>query len=108
MAAIKILIVEDELIIAKGLARKLEKLEYVVVGIASSSVSALEKVTETQPDLILMDLKMPNMDGFETCRLLRADPEFADISIVVVSGFVSDQDRVRALEAGADDFIGKP
>lgn len=56
MGEIKILIVEDELLIAKGLARKLEKLEYVVVGIASSSEAALQKVEETKPDLILMDI----------------------------------------------------
>ncbi|KYG66539.1 hypothetical protein AZI86_05705 [Bdellovibrio bacteriovorus] len=78
------------------------------VSCATDGLNGLKNALRNPPDLILMDLKMPNMDGFETCRLLRADSEFSDISIIVVSGFVSDQDRVRALQAGADDFISKP
>lgn len=106
MHKFKILIVEDDPDLRDTLKLLLE--DDYDVSCAVDGLIGLKNALRQPPDLILMDLKMPNMDGFETCRLLRADPEFADISIIVVSGFVSDQDRVRALEAGADDFIGKP
>lgn len=106
MARYKILIVEDDPDLRETLTMLLE--DTYDVSSAADGLVGLKNALRNPPDLILMDLKMPNMDGFETCKLLRADKEFDDISIIVVSGFVSDQDRVKALEAGADDFIGKP
>ena len=106
MAAIKILIVEDELIIAKGLARKLEKLEYVVVGIASSSVSALEKVTETQPDLILMDIVIKgDLDGIETAKIIQ---EKFNIPVIYVTAYADDETLERAEKTQSYGYILKP
>lgn len=101
-----ILVIEDDPDLRETLVDLLEP-QYVVK-IAEDGLIGLKNALREPPDLILMDLRMPNMDGFETCKLLRADPEFNSIPIIVLSGFVSDQDRVKALEMGADDFIGKP
>lgn len=101
-----ILVIEDDPDLRETLVDLLET-QYLV-RIAEDGLLGLKNAFREPPDLILMDLRMPNMDGFETCKLLRADKEFDNIPIVVLSGFVSDQDRVKALEMGADDFVGKP
>ena len=106
MQKFRILIVEDDPDLRDTMKLLLE--DTYEVTCAMDGVLGLKNALRNPPDLILLDLRMPNMDGFETCRLLRADPEFASVSIIVVSGFVSEQDRVRALESGADDFISKP
>ncbi len=102
----KILVIEDDPDLRETLVDLLEP--YYSVKIAEDGLVGLKNALREPPDLILMDLRMPNMDGFETCKLLRADTEFDNIPIIVLSGFVSDQDKVKALEMGADDFIGKP
>lgn len=106
MGEIKILIVEDELLIAKGLARKLEKLEYVVVGIASSSEAALQKVEETKPDLILMDIVIKgDMDGIETTKLIQ---EKFNIPVIYVTAYADDETLERAEETESYGYILKP
>jgi putative two-component system response regulator len=75
---------------------------------ASNGVEALEVVGEKKPDLILLDLNMPELDGFEVCRRLKADPETKMIPIVVITGFSDADNHLRALEVGADDFLAKP
>ena len=79
---------------------------YAVVG-AASGQQALDLVAEMQPDLVLLDIMMPGMDGHEVCRQLRADPATALLPIVMVTAS-GDQNKVKALESGADDFIPKP
>ena len=106
MGEIKILIVEDELLIAKGLARKLEKLEYVVVGIASSSETALQKVEETKPDLILMDIVIKgDMDGIETTKRIQ---EKFNIPVIYVTAYADDETLERAEETESYGYILKP
>ena len=75
---------------------------------AGDGESALQRAQEEQSDLILLDAMMPRMDGFETCRRLKADPELAHIPIVILTALTARADRVRGLEAGADDFLSKP
>jgi CheY-like chemotaxis protein len=75
---------------------------------ASSGQAALDAVAEKKPDLILLDLMMPEIDGFEVIRRLRADPATADIQIVILSALNSDEDVVKGFDAGANDFIMKP
>lgn len=75
---------------------------------AASGVEALEAARRAVPDLILLDVMMPDLNGFEVCRLLRADPAFAAVPIVLVTSLDASVDRVRGLEAGADDFVSKP
>ncbi len=106
MEEIKILIVEDELLIAKGLARKLEKLEYLVVGIASSSEAALQKVEETQPDLILMDIVIKgDLDGIETAKRIQ---EKFNIPVIYVTAYADDETLERAEETESYGYILKP
>jgi adenylate cyclase len=74
---------------------------------ATSGREALVKVTTEQPDLILLDVLMPKMDGYEVCRRLRADPATRLLPIVMITAS-GNQEKVKAIEAGADDFIAKP
>ena len=75
---------------------------------ASGGQQALDMVAQEKPDLILLDLMMPVVDGFEVIRQLRANPETADIQIVILSALNSQEDVVKGFNAGANDFIMKP
>ncbi len=75
---------------------------------AANGQQALDAVAALKPDLILLDLMMPGIDGFEVIRRLRADPETADIQIVILSALNSNEDVVKGFEVGANDFIMKP
>ena len=68
----------------------------------------LDKVAEARPDLILLDIMMPKMSGFEVCRKLKADPATADVPICMVTALTEEGDIERAVDAGTDDFISKP
>ena len=75
---------------------------------AANGQLALDAVAEQKPDLILLDLMMPGIDGFEVIRRLRANPETADIQIVILSALNSNEDVVKGFNVGANDFIMKP
>ena len=75
---------------------------------AANGVQALEEVSKERPDLILLDILMPQMDGFETLRRLREDPQTADIRVVILSALNSTEDIVKGFNLGANDFITKP
>ena len=75
---------------------------------AKSGQEALDAVAEQKPDLILLDLMMPGIDGFEVIRRLRENPSTADIQIVILSALNSNEDVVKGFKAGANDFIMKP
>ncbi len=76
--------------------------------LAADGLEALNKVKEQRPDIVLLDVMMPRMDGFETARKLREDPDTSIIPIVMVTALKEVEDRVKALESGADDFLSKP
>lgn len=75
---------------------------------AANGQAALDAVAQQKPDLILLDLMMPGIDGFEVIRRLRENPETADIRIVILSALNSNEDVVKGYNMGADDFIMKP
>jgi CheY-like chemotaxis protein len=75
---------------------------------ATNGQMALDAVAAEKPDLILLDLMMPGIDGFEVIRRLRADPATADIQIVILSALNSNEDVVKGFSVGANDFIMKP
>jgi putative two-component system response regulator len=77
------------------------------VEVASDGVEALARISP-RVDLVVMDAEMPNMDGFEVARLVRGDPLVADIPIVMVTGLVGREDRLRAFDLGINDFVNKP
>jgi PAS domain S-box-containing protein len=102
-----ILIVDDEATIRKTLGELLAAQGYRVA-LASSGEEALAKLADLAPDLILLDVIMPGMDGFEVCRRLRADPVLAEVPIIMVTAMDDRDSRLQGIEAGADDFVGKP
>jgi two-component system cell cycle response regulator len=103
----KILIVDDEPLNIKLLAAKLPPGHYEIMG-ALSGREALEKVAEEIPDLILLDVMMPDMDGYEVTRVLKSGPETKDIPIVMVTALDGEDDKAKGIEAGADEFLNKP
>lgn len=103
----RILVVDDILPNVKLLEAKLTS-EYYDVLTATSGEEALNKVQTDSPDIVLLDVMMPGMDGFEVCRRIKADPAKAHIPVVMVTALTDATDKVRGLQAGADDFLSKP
>jgi two-component system cell cycle response regulator len=102
-----VLVVDDLLPNVKLLEAKL-RAEYFEVSTASSGAEAIKIAHERQPDIILLDVMMPGMDGFETCEKLKADNDTCHIPVVMVTALDQQEDRIAGLEAGADDFLTKP
>ena len=102
-----VLVVDDVPANVKLLEAKLAN-EYYDVVTAKDGYEALDLTRSRKPDLILLDVMMPGIDGFETCRQLKQDPDVSHIPVVMVTALSDPSDRVQGLEAGADDFITKP
>ena len=104
----KILIVEDQVDVLK-LLEFVFKAENRKVFLAECGEEALEIARDTIPDVILLDIMLPGgIDGYEVARVLKNDPTTTNCAIIVMTAKVQEQDKIAALEAGADDFIGKP
>lgn len=82
--------------------------EYYTVFTASSGMKALEMLKQNKIDVVLLDVMMPGIDGFETCRRIKADPETTHIPVLMVTALSDIEDRIKGLEAGADEFLTKP
>ena len=103
----KILIVEDERDIADLLRYNLQKAGFETDYVRNGA-DALHRAVEKPPDLILLDLMLPEVDGTIVCRLLKNDPRTKNIPVVMVTAKTEEKDRVTGLELGADDYITKP
>lgn len=103
----KVLIVDDSLPIRNMIRDHLETQDYVVEE-ATNGKDALAKATIFQPDVILMDVLMPVMDGLEACRLMREDPNTRSAFIIMLTATKSIEDRVAGFDNGADDYLPKP
>lgn len=103
----RILVVDDILPNIKLLEAKLTSEYYDVIS-AENGPTALELARSQSPDLILLDVMMPGMDGFKVCEKLKEDPLTAHIPVIMVTALSDTADRVRGLQAGADDFLSKP
>ncbi|MET9565687.1 MULTISPECIES: response regulator [Streptomyces] len=108
MSAVRVLVVDDQVMIRSGIRALLETGTGVeVVGEAADGRRAVDMARALIPDVILMDLRMPVLDGVEAITRLRADATTADIGILVLTTFDTDQDILAALQAGANGFLGK-
>jgi PleD family two-component response regulator len=103
----KVLLVDDNTANLQVLRENLEGLGYKLL-IAKNGKSALEIVRKARPDLILLDIMMPKISGFEVCKRLRANPGTSDIAILMITALDQPSDQDRAVEAGTDDFLTKP
>src|SRR3984957_1039324 len=103
----RVLVVDDILSNVKLLEAKLSA-EYFEVVTAFNGMDALARMEEHEPDIVLLDVMMPGMDGFEVCRRIKANPKTAHIPVVMVTALDQSSDRVAGLDAGADDFLTKP
>lgn len=106
----KVLIAEDEVHIRLLIEQSLEELEDegVEILVASDGEAALALAMAERPDVVLLDVMMPRMDGFEVCRRLREDPANASIRVIFLTAKGQEYDRARAEEAGADGYMTKP
>lgn len=103
----RILVVDDEKEVCSVLKMLLEFQGYQVVT-ATNGRDAFIKVENEQVDIVLTDVMMPDVDGFEFCRQVKADDRYRNIPVVMLTAMVSKEDRIRGIEAGAEDFISKP
>jgi DNA-binding response OmpR family regulator len=103
----RILVVDDEPDLIAVLRMGLQMEGFDVLE-AADGVEGLKRAREDKPDLVVLDLMLPKMDGYQVCRSLKFDPRYKSLPILILSARPGDQDRRLALEMGADDFIRKP
>ncbi|MEO0093430.1 MAG: response regulator [candidate division WOR-3 bacterium] len=103
----KILLIEDEINVSELVKHRLEENNYLVET-AEDGYSALAKVRTFQPDLIILDLMLPKIDGYTVCRLLKMNEQFKHIPIIMFTARTNPDDERRGLECGADAYVPKP
>ena len=103
----RVLVAEDQEDNANIAMAMLEHFGYEPIR-AADGVAALQLARERAPDLILLDVSMPRMDGWDVCKTLKADPATQSIRIVMLTAHAMEVDRLKAFECGADDYIAKP
>ncbi|MCS6870904.1 MAG: response regulator transcription factor [Anaerolineae bacterium] len=102
-----ILAVDDEPEVLGTLSRALRREGYEV-GQAQSASEAIQKISARRPDLLILDIAMPGMDGLTLCRQLRADPRYVDLLILFLTAHTQTDDVIAGLDAGGDDYVTKP
>ncbi|MBU1356323.1 MAG: response regulator [Candidatus Edwardsbacteria bacterium] len=103
----KIMVVDDEPYIARVIKFKLEQEGYTVIS-ANDGQSGLQKIKEEKPDMVLLDVMMPGLSGYEVCQKIREDAELAGIPVVILTAKGQERDREQGLTMGASDYITKP
>ncbi len=103
----KVLVVEDSLA-QRQMISDLLKGSGLNVTVASDGVEALEQIQQISPDLVVLDIVMPRMNGYEVCRRLKADPKTQDVPVVMCSSKGEEFDRYWGMKQGADAYIAKP
>ena len=106
IAVQRVLVVDDDVEVAKSIEASLRK--HYQVSVVYSGIEAIKEARRHRPDLIVLDVVMPGMDGLETCRELRVDPALASVPILFLTALGRPEDRVAGFQAGADDYLTKP
>ena len=101
------LVVDDSITVRRVTQRLLER-NGMRVMTARDGVDAVALLADNVPDIILLDIEMPRMDGYEVAAQVRADPRLADVPIIMITSRVGEKHRARAIELGVDDYLGKP
>jgi DNA-binding response OmpR family regulator len=104
----RILVVEDEVDIADLIKHALERTGDATVEIVTTGDAAIKKAAERSPDLVILDLNLPVVSGFEVCRILRSKPATQQVPIIMLTARTAEIDRVAGLDLGADDYVTKP
>jgi two-component system, OmpR family, response regulator RpaA len=107
MEQANILVIEDDDIVSRTIERCLRRDNYKVT-LASSGVEGLQLAHKRIPDLVILDVIMPGMDGYTVCREMRADPILINVPILFLTAKTKDEDKITGFNAGADDYLGKP
>lgn len=107
MDPINILVIEDDEIVGRTIERCLRSGEFRAQ-LANSGVEGLRAARREVPDLVILDVIMPGMDGYAVCREMRADPALAEVPILFLTAKTKDEDKIIGFTAGADDYLGKP
>lgn len=103
----KVLIVDDDPTVHKLITKKLGNEAYHVQSVFDAT-SALDEVGRVKPDLVILDLMMPRASGIEVCKAIKANRETKDVMVLILSAKETQDDRIRGLQLGADDYISKP
>jgi two-component system alkaline phosphatase synthesis response regulator PhoP len=103
----KIMVVDDEPYIARVIKFKLEQEGYTVIS-ANDGITGLTKIKEEKPDMVLLDVMMPGMSGYEVCQKIKGDAELAGIPVVILTAKGQERDREQGFSMGASDYITKP
>lgn len=107
MTTKKILVVDDEPDMVKAIALRLEASGFEVT-LAYDGQEAMDKVQAARPDLIILDLMLPRIDGYKVCRLLKFDVKWRDIPIIMLTARAQESDKIMGQEVGADAYLTKP
>jgi two-component system alkaline phosphatase synthesis response regulator PhoP len=103
----KILVIEDDAIASRLIEYTLGKEGYEVL-LAKNGLEGISKARSEEPDLIILDIMLPGIDGFEVCHRLRSEPQTAHLPILMLSGKAQEIDKATGLKVGADDYVTKP
>jgi DNA-binding response OmpR family regulator len=104
---INLLVIEDDEIVARTIERGLRRAEFKV-SVANSGVEGLKTARRAIPDLVILDVMMPGMDGYTVCREMRADPLLTGVPILFLTAKIKNEDKITGFVAGADDYLTKP
>jgi CheY-like chemotaxis protein len=104
----KILIVDDDKEMTFATRRALASVKGIVMETLNDSSLVIEKFREYKPDLVLLDMRMPGLNGHEICTLIRNDPAGKDVKIIMISGAMDARAEEKLIQAGANDFLPKP